>query len=129
MFKLNRLGLLSVLFLILCISATGQEPMTQKQTRQLNKVRATLAHYDTGTKLDVRLNDGTHHIGKLTEAGSTSFVLIDSVSNTPQTVDYLDVKHVKASGNRQPGKSRGISHPVVDIALITLGLLTILVVR
>jgi hypothetical protein len=95
----------------------------------VNKVRKSLAHYDTGTKLDVQLSDGSHHIGTLTETGPVSFVLIDSVSSKSQTVDYLDVKRVKPSGKRQLGMSRSISYPAVDIVLISLALITILVVK
>jgi hypothetical protein len=129
MFNTRGLGRLLIVSLILCVSAPGQEPMTQKQIRQVNKVRKMVAHYDTGAKLDVQLSDGSHHIGMLTETGPTAFVLIDSMSSKSQTVNYLDVKRVKPSGNRQLGKSRGISYPAVDIILISLALLTILVVK
>jgi hypothetical protein len=63
MFNPKGLRRLLILSLILCVSAMGQEPMTQKQIRQVNKVRKMLAHYDTGAKLDVQLSDGSHYIG------------------------------------------------------------------
>ena len=103
MFKIKCLCLLSFLFLIFCISATGQEPLTQGQIHHVSKVKKNLAQYDTGTKLDVQLSDGSHHIGTLTETGPTGFVLIDSASSRSQSIDYLDVKRVKASGNRCSG--------------------------
>jgi hypothetical protein len=94
MFKTKSLSLLLILSLILCASATGQQPLTQQQTHHVNKVIKSLAHYDTGTKLDVLLNNGSHQIGTLSQTGSTSFVLIDPVTHKPATIDYLDVKRV-----------------------------------
>lgn len=95
MFKTKGLCLPLILFLILCVSAMGQEPLTQEQTRHLNKVRKSLTHYDTGTKLDVKLIDGSHQIGVLSETGSTSFVLVDPVSSKSEDIHYLDVKRVQ----------------------------------
>jgi hypothetical protein len=92
MFKTKSLSVLLILSLILCVSATGQEPMTQQQIRQVNKIKKNLAHYDQGTKLDVRLSNGSHHIGTLSQAGSTSFVIVDPESSKSEAIDYADVK-------------------------------------
>jgi len=54
-----------------------------------------LGHFDPGTKLDIQLNDGSHQIGKVSNTGSTSFILVDSVSGKTQTIDYFDVKRVQ----------------------------------
>jgi hypothetical protein len=129
MFNTKGSRRLLILSLILCVSAMGQEPTTQKEIRQVDKVRKMLAQYDIGTKLDVRLSDGTQQTGTLTETEPAAFVLVDSVSSKSQTVAYLQVKRVKPSGNRQFGKSRGIRYPAVDLVLISLALLTILVVK
>ncbi len=127
----NTKGLCRVLTfsLILCVSATGQEPMTQKQIHQVNNVRKKLAHYNTGTNLDVQLSNGSHQVGTLSQTGPTAFVLVDPASGKPETIDYLEVKRVKASGNGQLARSSGISHPVVDLVLISLAVITIIAVK
>jgi hypothetical protein len=129
MFKTKCLSPVWILFLIFCISAISQQPLTQGQIRHVNKVMKSLARFDAGTRLDVQLSDGFHHIGTLNESGPTTFVLVDSIANKSQTFDYLDVKRVKPSRNSQPGKSRGISYPAVDIIAISFAVLTILVVK
>jgi len=125
MFKTKSLSLLLILSLILCISAKGQEPMTQKQLGQVNKVRKNLAHYDKGTKLDVRLSDGSHHIGTLSQTGSTSFVIVDPVSSKSESVDYLDVKRVQPTRkeyvSKQLGKTVNGIPKSAEIALIAVG--------
>jgi hypothetical protein len=132
MFKTKSLSPFLILSLILCISATGQEPMTQQQIRQVNKVRKNLAHYDTGTKLDVRLSNGSHHIGTLSQTGSTSFVIVDSVSSKSEAIDYVDVKRVQPTRkeylSQQLGKTaRGIPKSA-EIAVITVAAVLLVVV-
>lgn len=95
MFKAKTFSLLFLLSLILCISATGQQPLTQEQIRHENKVRRSLTHYDAGTKLDVQLSDGSHQIGLLNQTGTTSFVLFDPESSKSEVINYLDVKRVQ----------------------------------
>jgi hypothetical protein len=69
--------------------------LTPAQSHRINKVMRKVGHFDEGTKLDVQLEDGSHKIGKVSETGSTSFVLVDAVSGAGQTIDYLDVKRVQ----------------------------------
>jgi hypothetical protein len=69
--------------------------LTPAQSHHINKVMRKVGHFDAGTKLDVQLEDGSHKIGKVSETGSTSFVLVDAVSGAVQTIDYLDVKRVQ----------------------------------
>jgi hypothetical protein len=126
MFKTQSLSHLLILSLILCISATGQEPMTPQQIRQVNKIRKNLAHYDTGTKLEVRLSNGSHHIGTLSQTGSTSsFVLVDPVSGKSEALDYVDVKRVRPTRkeylSQQLRKSANSLPKTAEIALITVG--------
>ena len=132
MFKTKSISLLLILSLILCIPATGQEPMTQQQIRQVNKVRKNLAHYDTGTKLDVRLRNGSHHFGTLSQTGSTSFVIVDPVSSKSEAIDYVDVKRVQPTRkeylSQQLGKTaKGIPRSA-EIALVTVGVAVLVVV-
>lgn len=132
MFKTKSLSLLLILSLILCISATGQEPMTQQQIRQVNKVRKNLAHYDTGTKLDVRLSNGSHHIGTLSQTGSTSFVIVDPVSSKSEAIDYVDVKRVQPTRkeylSQQLGKTAKGIPKSAEIAVITVAVALLVVV-
>jgi hypothetical protein len=95
MFNTTSLRFPLILLLNLCVSAAGQQPLSQEQIRHVSKVRRNLAHYHMGTKLDVKLSDGSHKIGVLTQTGSTSFVLVDPVSNKPEAINYLDVKKVQ----------------------------------
>jgi hypothetical protein len=74
MFKTKCLSPVWILFLIFCISAISQQPLTQGQIRHVNKVMKSLARFDAGTRLDVQLSDGFHHIGTLNESGPTTFV-------------------------------------------------------
>jgi hypothetical protein len=132
MFKTKSLSLLLILSLILCISATGQEPMTQQQNRQVNKVRKNLAHYDTGTKLDVRLRNGSHHFGRLSQTGSSSFVIVDPVRSKSEAIDYVDVERVQPTRkeyfSQQLGKTaKGIPR-VAEIAVIAVTVVLLVVV-
>jgi hypothetical protein len=135
MFKTKSFSLLLILSLTLCIPATGQEPMTQQQIRQVNKVIKNLAHYDMGTKLDVRLSDGSHHIGTLSQTGSTSFVLVDPVSGKPEVIDYLGVKRLQPTRkeffSQQVGKSVDEIPKIAGIAVltVTVGLVLLLLAR
>jgi hypothetical protein len=132
MFKTKRLSLLLILSLILCISAAGQEPMTQQQIRQVNKVRRNLAHYDTGTKLDVRLSNGSHHIGTLSQTGSTSFVIVDPVSSKSEAIDYVDVKRVRPTRkeyfSQQLRKTANSIPKSAEIAVIAVGVGLLIIV-
>lgn len=125
MFKTKSLSLLLILSLILCISATGQEPMTKQQIRQVSKVRKNLAHYDTGTKLDVRLSNGSHFVGKLSQIGLTSFVIVDPVSCKSEAIDNLDVKRVQPTRkeyiSQQLSKTANGIPKAAGIALVTVG--------
>jgi hypothetical protein len=94
-----RLFAANILLFTLSVSALCQQSptptLTPAQTRQINKVMKKLGHFDPGTKLDIQLNDGSHQIGKVSNTGSTSFILVDSVSGKTQTIDYFDVKRVQ----------------------------------
>lgn len=132
MFKTKSLSLLLILSLILCISATSQEPMTHHQIRQVNKVRKNLAHYDPGTKLDVRLSNGSHHIGTLSQTGPTSFVIVDPVSSKSEAIDYVDVKRVQPTRKEYISQqlrktARGLPRSA-EIAVITVAVIFVVVV-
>ena len=71
---------------------------TPAPTRQMIKVMKRLTRYDAGTKLDIRLTDGSHQIGKVSETRSTDFVFVDSMSGKARTIDYLDVAGVRSMG-------------------------------
>lgn len=120
----KSLSVVLILSLILCVSAAGQQPLAQEQVRQTNKIRKKLAHFDPGTKLDVRLGDGSHHIGLLGETGSATFVLVDAASNKPEVIDYLDVKRVQPTRMeymaQQLGKTANSLPKVAGIVLLTV---------
>jgi len=130
MFKTKSLSLLLIVFLILSISATGQQPLTQEQVRHMNKVRKNLAHYDTGTKLDVQLSNSSHHIGMLSETGSATFVLVDPASGKSEAIDYLDVKRVQPTRkeymSQQIGKTASGLPKVAGLALLTVAAIVVL---
>jgi hypothetical protein len=132
MFKTKGLSLLLILPLMLCISAPGQEPMTEKQFHQVSKVRKDLAHYDTGTKLDVRLSNGSHQVGTLSQTGPTSFVILDPVSGKPEVIDYVGVKRVHPTRmeyfSKQLGRTANSIPKSAGIALITVGVVLLVVV-
>lgn len=132
MFKIKGVSLLLILALILCISATGQEPMTPQQIRQVNKIRKNLAHYSTGTNLEVRLSNGAHQIGTLSQAGSISFVLVDPLSGKSEAIDYVDVKRVQPTRkeyvSQQLRKTAKSLPKTAEIALITVGVVLLVVV-
>lgn len=89
-----------VLPLFLCVSVSGQQPMTPQQIRHVRKVANSLARYDTGTRLDVLLNDGNHQIGTLSQTGPATFVLVEAATLKPLTIEYLDVKRIQAQQSR-----------------------------
>jgi hypothetical protein len=130
MFKTRSLYLLLILFSILNVTATGQEPLPQEQIRQVNKVRKKLTHFDAGTKLDVRLNNGSHHIGTLSETGSATFVLIDPASGKLEAIDYLDVKRVqptrKEFAAQQLSKTENSLPKVGGIALLIVAAILVI---
>jgi hypothetical protein len=92
--RASRLVAAIVLCSFLPTAATGQQSLTKEQVRHVNKVRNKMAHFATGTKLDVQLSDGSHQIGKLIQTGSTSFVIVDPASKS-EAIDYLTVKRVQ----------------------------------
>jgi hypothetical protein len=106
---------------------------TPAQTHQMVKVMKSLSRYDEGTKLDIRLNDGSHEIGKVSETRSTYFVFADSVSGKTRTIDYLDVESIRPMGKgslaRQFDKSaNGHSGVVIGTVVVfaVLGVIAIL---
>jgi hypothetical protein len=130
MFKTVRLCLSLMLCLTLCVAAMGQEPLTEAQIRHAEKVRKSLAHYDAGMKLDVQLNDGSHHIGKLNEIRSMSFSLVDLEGSQSEAIDYADVKRVRPDRNeylsQQLGKSAKGIPKVASAGLIALAVVVVL---
>jgi len=104
--------------------------VTPAQTRQINKVMKKLARFEPGTKLDIQLNDGSRQIGKVSDIGSTSFVLVDSVSGKTQTIDYCDVKHVqptrKEYAAQQLGKTANAVPKIAVAAVLFVAVLGIL---
>ncbi|MGB6745237.1 MAG: hypothetical protein WBE38_16435 [Terracidiphilus sp.] len=129
MFKTKSLSLLLILYLILCVSATGQQPLTQEQIRQVNKVRKKLAHYITGTKLDVQLSNGSHQIETLSQAGPTSLVLVDPASSKSEAIDYLDVKRVQPTRKEYMSQQLGkTANELPKLALITVAVILVVLV-
>jgi len=126
MFNTKSLSLLLILTLIPGVSATGQQPLTQHETRQVNKVRKKLDHYATGTVLVVRLRDGSHLAGTLSQTGPTSFVLQDRVSNMPESIDYLNVKRVQLT--REEYASQTVRKSVNGLAIAAVAGVLIIVV-
>lgn len=130
MSKAKSLSLLLILSLIFCVSATGEQPLPLEQVRQANKVRKKLAHYVTGTKLNVQLSDGSHHFGMLNETGSATFALVNPASSKSETFDYLDVKRVqptrKESMSQQLRKTANDLPKVAGIALLTVAAIAVL---
>lgn len=117
-------------FSILCGSATGQQPqpLTPQQIHQVNKVRRNLALFDAGTRLDVRVNSGLHYTGRLGQIGSTSFTLIDAVTNKPQAIDYLDVKRVKPNRKDYASQQAKNTLAVLPIAAACAGAIVLVLV-
>ncbi len=73
-------------------------------THQMIKVMKSLTRYDEGTKLDIRLNDGSHQIGKVSETLSTYFVFVDSASGKDRIINYIDVDSVRATSKEQAAR-------------------------
>lgn len=130
-----RLFAANILLFTLSVSALGQPPptatMPPAQTHQINKVIKKLGHFDPGTKLDIQLNDGSHQIGKVSDVGSTSFVLVDSASGKTRTISYLDVKRVqptrKEYAAQQLGKTTSALPKIAVAVVLFVAVLGILV--
>ena len=92
------------------------------QTHQMNKVMKSLTRYEAGTKLDVRLSNGSHWIGTVSETWPTYFVFVDSVSGKPQKIDYLDVSGVRTSGKEYTAHQihRAFTEPGLAIGLVVV---------
>lgn len=127
MFKTKSLSVPLILSLVLGVSAEGQAPLTQQQISHVNKVKKNLAHYDTGVTLKVRLSDGSHLVGTLSEAGSTFFVLLDHVSGKPERIDYLDVKGLQLTREEYMSQQLGKTARGIPIA-VGIGLAIVAVV-
>jgi len=129
MFKTKSLSSLLILSLIFCVVAMGQEPLTQDQIRHVDKVRKSVARYDLGTKLDVRLGNGAHQIGILNQAGQTSFILVDSETSKSVAIDYLNVKRVQPTRkeymDQQLGKTAKGLPKVAVSALIFVAVIAV----
>lgn len=132
MLKTIALTFLFFLFLGPGLSATAQQPSIQQQTRHAYKLAKKLAHYTAGTKLDVKLSNGDHHVGTLGEAGSGAFVLSDPVTGKSETLSYQDVKRVRPirmeCSSNQSCRTRIGPPPVVSAGLIISGLFVLLIV-
>ena len=110
--------------------ASTQAPVTATApapTPQMIKVMRSLSSYEEGTKLDIRLTDGSHQIGRVGETRSTDFVFVDSVSGKARNIDYLDVEGMRATGKgalaRQLHKSvKGMSGAVVGLVVVCAAL-------
>lgn len=128
----SRFVVAVVLFSVLGVSATGQQPLTQDESRHVSKVRKKLDHFGTETKLDVQLNDGSHHIGKLSQSGATSFVLVDPASNKSESVEYRDVKRLQPTRkeyvSQQLAKTAKGLPKVAVIALVAIAAIIVFVV-
>ena len=76
------------------------------------------------------MSDGSHHIGTLTETGSTAFVLVDTVSGKTEAIDYLDVKRVQPTRkeymSQQLGKTANGLPKVAKAALLTVAAIMVL---
>jgi len=139
----------AVLLLALTVTAIGQQSPqltptpastpapatapTAVPTRQMIKVMKSLTRYDEGTKLDIRLTNGSHEIGRVSETQTTYFVFVDSVSGKARTIDYLDVEGVRPMGKgslaRQFDKSaNGHSGLVIGTVVVfaVLGVIALL---
>jgi hypothetical protein len=132
MSKTKSICLLLTLFLIIHVSVAGQQALTPQQIRQVNKVRKNLAHYGTGTKLDVQLGNGSHQIGTLSQIGSTSFVLIDPASSMSEAIDYLELKRVRPTRkeymSQQLGKAVNGLPKVLGLTLLTVAVIAVFVI-
>jgi len=114
-------------FLCLSDGPAASDPGT---IRHGNKIRKKLAHYITGTKLDVQLSNGSHQIGTLSQTGPTSFVLVDPASSKSETIDYLDVKRLQPTRkeymSQQLGKTAKTLPKVAVITLVALAAVVVL---
>ena len=128
MFKTKSLSLLLIVTLILPVSAGGQQPLTQQEIRQVNKIRKKLGHYATGTMLVVRLNDGSHLAGALSQTGPTSFVLLNPVSRMPESIDYLNVKGVQLTRKEYASQTAKKTVNGLAIAAVAGALLIVVLV-
>ncbi len=118
MSMMNRSVAAIVMLSFLCVSLTGQQPLTQQQSRHVKKVMNSLAHYDEGIRLDVLLNNGAHELGTLSQTGPTSFDLLDPVTHHPQTIAYLDVKRIRPNQRDYAAQQRGNATSVFTICAV-----------
>jgi hypothetical protein len=88
----------------------------------MNKVMKGLSRYDAGTKLDIRLKDGSHQLGKVSETWSTYFVFVDAVSGKARSIDYLDVEGVRPTGKEYVARQvhRGFTEPGLVIGAVVV---------
>lgn len=121
---------LLISFLALGLSATAQQPPSQQQSRHDYKLAKKLAQYDSGTKLDVQLSNGEHHIGTLTASDQNAFVLLDPVSGNSDSISYQDVKRIRPIREEQFAQQLGLAGRGlmggVQVALITVGTIAII---
>ena len=101
-------------------------------TPQMIKVMKSLSRYEEGTKLDLRLNDGSHQIGKVSETWPTYFVIVESASGKARTIHYIDVAGVRPTGKEYVAHQvhRGLTEPGLVIGAVVvfavLGVLALL---
>ena len=82
----------------LTVSARAAPPQQNRNERALEKVKEKVRKIGIGEKAraEVRLRDGIRLKGYIREAGEESFVIMDTHSGSPVSVDYSDVKQIKA---------------------------------
>jgi hypothetical protein len=107
---------------------TAPPPPTAAQTRQINRVLKMIGRYDPNTKLDIKLNDGSHDIGKVSVTGSAYFVLVDPVSRKDIKIDYLDVRSVQPTPKEYAAQQlHKTAHALPKIAIVTALVVTAIV--
>jgi hypothetical protein len=122
--KLLSLALVTVLVHTVsaapCLAGTNAE----KEARFAEKVKANIMKLGTGpdARVHVKLRDKTKLEGYISEAGTDSFVVMNSKTNVATTVLYPQVKSVKGN-NLSTGVWIAIG---VGIVILVAGILVLL---
>ena len=88
---------------ILWSSVLGSQPASA-QTREADgsaeRARAAVKKMGVGpgSRVEVKMEDGTKFKGPISEAGDETFTITDSKTGAPRTVAYADVARVKEPG-------------------------------
>src|SRR5258707_2881204 len=122
--KIIVYALAALLVNLVCVSSGAMaNPSKSKEQVQVEKLKADIIRLGTGpdARIKIRLRDKTKITGYVSEAGESSFVVVDAKTGQPTSIPYPQVGQAKGN-NLSSGAKLAIVLAVLVGVLILVGL-------